>query len=61
MLFHVIAKHDYETCPGVLYGPESDEVNELTKWVEGDENVNVLGFGLTTFHILLMRCWKLHI
>ena len=43
MLFHVVAKHNYENCPGVHHGPESDEVNELTKWIEGDENVNVLG------------------
>jgi len=30
MLFHVIAKHTYETCPGVQHRPESAEVKEMT-------------------------------
>ena len=43
MLFHVVAKHNYENCPGVHHGPESDEVNQMSKWFEGNESVKVLG------------------
>ncbi len=43
MLFHVIAKHSYETCPGVQHGPESAEVKEMTQWMEGNDDVKIVG------------------
>ena len=43
MLFHVKAKHSYETCPGIQHGTQSDEVRDLTKWVEGNEDVRIIG------------------
>ena len=43
MLFHVTAEHDHETCPGRASGPESDAVREAQKWLEGNEEVKVLG------------------
>lgn len=43
MLFHVAAKHSYETCPGVQHGIESEELNTFSRWVEGNEDVKVLG------------------
>jgi len=43
MLFHVTAEHDYESCPGRGREPGSDEVREGQKWLEGNEEVKVLG------------------
>ena len=41
MLFHVTAEHDHLTWPGRAGG--SDEVREAQKWIEGNEEVKVLG------------------
>ena len=43
MLFHVTAKHSYETCPAIQHGFDSDEAVVSQRWIEGDENVKVLG------------------
>ena len=43
MLFHVTAEHDHQTCPGRAGGPGSDEVREAQKWLEGNEEVKVVG------------------
>ncbi len=43
MLFHVTAEHDHETCPGRAGGPESDTAREAQKWLEGNEDVKVVG------------------
>ena len=43
MLFHVTAEHDHETCPGRAGGMGSDEVREAQKWLEGNDDVKVLG------------------
>ena len=42
MLFHVTAEHDHLTCPG-KGGSGSDEVRQFAKWVEGNDEVKVLG------------------
>ena len=55
MLFHVTAEHDHLSCPGRASveeldrlahapgEPGSDEVRESQKWLEGNEEVKVLG------------------
>ena len=43
MLFHITAKHSYETCPGVQHGIQSDEVRDSTAWLEGNEDVKIIG------------------
>ena len=43
MLFHITAKHSYETCPAIQHGLDSDETVVSQRWMEGDENVKVLG------------------
>ena len=43
MLFHVTAEHDHMTCPGREGGVGSDEVKEFQKWMEGNDEVKVLG------------------
>ena len=43
MLFHVTAEHDHMTCPGREGGIGSDEVKEFQKWMEGNDEVKVLG------------------
>ena len=43
MLFHVTAEHDHMTCPGRDNGPGSDEVRQFQKWMEGNDEVKVLG------------------
>jgi len=43
MLFHVTSKHSYETCPAVQHGTQSDEVRDLSSWVEGNEDVKIIG------------------
>ena len=43
MLFHVTAEHDHMTCPGRDNGPGSDEARQFQKWMEGNDEVKVLG------------------
>ena len=43
MLFHVTAKHNYETCPAIQSGFDSDKTVEFQRWIEGNEDVKVLG------------------
>jgi hypothetical protein len=43
MLFHVTAEHDHVTCPAREGGRDSDEVREALKWIEGNNDVTVLG------------------
>ena len=43
MLFHVTAEHDHMTCPGREGGIGSDEVKQFQKWMEGSDEVKVLG------------------
>ena len=43
MLFHVTAEHDHMTCPGKEGGIGSDEVRQALKWIEGNDDVKVLG------------------
>ena len=43
MLFHVTNEHDYLACPARAREPGSDEVRESQKWLEGNEEVKVLG------------------
>ena len=43
MLFHVTAEHDHMTCPGRDGGVGSDEVRQALKWIEGNDDVKVLG------------------
>ncbi len=43
MLFHVTNEHDYLACPARAREPWSDEVRESQKWLEGNEEVKVLG------------------
>jgi len=48
MPFHITAKHSYETCPGIQHGTQSDEVRDLTAWLEGNQDVKIIGHGDTT-------------
>ena len=43
MLFHVTAEHDHMTCPGREGGIGSDEARQTLKWIEGNDDVKVLG------------------
>ena len=43
MLFHVTAEHDHMTCPGREGGRAADAVSEAQKWIEGNDEVKVLG------------------
>ena len=43
MLFHVTAEHDHMTCPGREGGVGSDEARQFQKWMEGNDEVKVLG------------------
>ena len=43
MLFHVTAEHDHMTCPAKAGGRDSDEVRQALKWIEGNDDVKVLG------------------
>ena len=43
MLFHVTANHDHMTCPARAGGRDSDEVRQALKWIEGNDDVKVLG------------------
>ena len=43
MLFHVTAEHDHMTCPARAGGRDSDEVRQALKWIEGNDDVKVLG------------------
>ena len=43
MLFHIIAKHSYETGPAIQSGFDSDATVEFQRWIEGNEDVKVLG------------------
>ena len=43
MLFHITAKHSYETCPAIQHGLDSDETVVSQRWMQGDDNVIVLG------------------
>ena len=42
MLFHVTNEHDHESCPG-RDGMGSDAARDAQKWLEGNEDVTVLG------------------
>ena len=51
MLFHVTNQHDHLSCPGRAREQGSDEVREAQKWLEGNEEVKVLGvWGHTPSH-----------
>ena len=53
MLFHVTAKHNNKTCHGIQHGDESDETNAFSKWIEGNEDVEVLGvWGYNVSHTI---------
>ena len=43
MLFHVTAQHDHETCPGREEGMGGEAVRIAQKWLEGNDEVKVLG------------------
>ena len=43
MFFHFTAEHDHMTCPEREGGVGSDEVKEFQKWMEGNDEVKVLG------------------
>ena len=43
MLFHVTANHDHMTCPARAGGRDSDEARQALKWIEGNDDVKVLG------------------
>ena len=43
MLFHVTANHDHMTCPARAGGRDSDEAVQALKWIEGNDDVKVLG------------------
>ena len=43
MLFHVTAIHDHMTYPARAGGRDSDEVRQALKWIEGNDDVKVLG------------------
>ena len=52
MLFHVTAEHDHMTCPAREGGRDSDKVKQALKWIEGNEDVTVLGvYGHQPSHI----------
>ena len=52
MLFHITAKHDHETCPGKDAGPNGPAAVEFQRWMEGNDDVKVLGvYGLSLIHI----------
>ena len=53
MLFHVTAKHNYKTCPGVQHGVDSDAVRDMTSWMEGNSDVKVIGvWGYNVSHTI---------
>lgn len=53
MLFHITSQHDHETCPGKNGGPDSEAVINFQKWMEGNEDVKVLGvWGYNVSHKL---------
>ena len=41
MLFHVIAKHNWETCEGNATNPSP--MVERNRWVEGNDDIKVVG------------------
>ena len=43
MPFHVTAEHDHMICPVREGGIGSDEVRQALKWIEGNDDVKVLG------------------
>ena len=43
MLFHVTANHDHMTCPAREGGRDSAEAVQALKWIEGNDDVKVLG------------------
>ena len=43
ILFHVTTAHDHMTCPAREGGVGSDTVREFQKWIEGNDEVKVLG------------------
>lgn len=43
MLFHVTSEHDHMTCPARAGGTRSDEARLFQKWIEGNDEVRVLG------------------
>ena len=43
MLFHVTTEHDHMTCPARDGGVESDAARQFQKWIEGNDEVKVLG------------------
>jgi len=43
MPFHVTANHDHMTCPARAGGRDSDEARQALKWIEGNDDVKVLG------------------
>ena len=51
MLFHITAKHDHETCPGKDSGPNGPAAVEFQRWMEGNDDVKVLGvYGYNVSH-----------
>jgi len=51
MIFHVMAQHSWETCPG--NDPNAPPVVDRQRWVEGNDKVKVLGaWGYQTEHTL---------
>ena len=51
MLFHVTTAHDHMTCPAREGGVESDAAREFQKWIEGNDEVKVLGVWGTSHRI----------
>ena len=43
MLFHVTANHDHTECPARAGGRDSAEAVQALKWIEGNDEVKVLG------------------
>jgi len=43
ILFYVSPEHDHMTCPARTSGTGSDEERRFQKWIEGNDEVRVLG------------------
>ena len=43
MIFHATLEHDHMTCPGRDGGMGADAVRQAQKWLEGNDDVKVLG------------------
>ena len=55
MLFHVTAKHSYETCPAIQHGFDSDEAVVSQRGRRKREGIGSLGLSGFTHSICRVR------